>query len=141
MTNEGEVYFTFWGGDFDPDEISMLMNIEPTKIYKKGTPISGEPTPTHSKWILSGGIVKNDFINIYKMSSILISRLEPLEEKIAAIMKKYKLKASLQVNIDFAPHKMVGFENIDGAEIGFEPEVVRFLSNVGASIDVDVCYE
>lgn len=141
MTNEGEVYFSFWGGDFNPDDISKLLGIEPTKIYKKGERIIGEGTPTSSQWILSEGIVKEDVIDIYKMSSNLISKLKPLEKRIIEIVGKYKLKTALQVNIDFAPHKMFDWENIDAAEIGFEPEVIRFLSNVGASIDVDVSYD
>lgn len=127
MTNEGEVYFALYGGDFDPDEVSRLVGIEPTSTRHKG-----EPRPKHSSWKVSSGKVENDIIDVYEMSSTLVSRLQPYAEKIATVKQHMKLEAVLAVVL-----RITTDDSISTPAIGFESEVISFLNAVGASIDVD----
>jgi len=127
VTNEGEVYFGLWGDDFDPDKISELLGIEPTSTARKGN-----PRPVQTSWKLSTGEVKADIIDVYEMSSALVKRLEPIEGKIIEAIAKYKLEAVLQVVLWVTTD-----DTKPTPAIGFEPEVIKFLSSVGASVDVD----
>ena len=54
MTNEGEVYFALYGNNFDPDEVTRRVGVEPTSVLRRG-----EPTPKHSWWMVSSGKMEN----------------------------------------------------------------------------------
>jgi hypothetical protein len=127
MTNEGEVYFALKGESFDPDEITRLVGIEPTSIVRRGN-----PRPTYSSWKLSSGKIENDLIDIYEMSSAIISRLQPSIEKIITAKQQFKLTAILQVVL-----RITADNSISTPAIGFDAKVISFLSAVGASIDID----
>ena len=127
MTNEGRVYFALYGKDFDPDEVTRLVGIEPTATRRKA-----DPKLKHSIWEVSSDHIKDDVIDIYEMSSALVARLKPCVEKIAGVKKQLGCEAVLEV---------VLWITTDGSKstpaIGFDPEVISFLNAVGASIDVD----
>jgi hypothetical protein len=125
MTNEGEVYFKLWGGNFDPARLSL--GLEPTKTQCKG-----DPRPKHSSWIFSTGKLRADLIDVYEMSSSLISQLEPHADKIIQAMKQHSLEAVLEVVLTITTS-----DQISTPAIGFDPRVITFLSTVGASVDID----
>jgi hypothetical protein len=125
--NEGEVYFGLFGDDFDPDEVTALVGIEPTKTARKGNPI-----PKQASWILSTGMIEDDVIDVYEMSSEIIEKLEPLKNQIIEVMKKYELEAVLEVVL-----KVTSDDSKSTPAIGFEANVIKFLSDVDAFIDVD----
>ena len=127
VTNEGEVYFRLWGEGFDPDDVTALLGIEPTK-----TELKGDPIPRHASWNVSEGKLEADVIDVYEMSSALVKRLEPVAENIVEAMKKYGLQAVLQVVLS-----VTSDDSKPTPAIGFESNVVSFLSAIGASIDVD----
>lgn len=125
-TNEGEVYFKLVG-EFDPDIVTKELGIEPTRTKQKGSPI-----PKFDSWHYSHGKVIADFIDIYEMSSKLVEELNPRAEVIAEVVRKHKLMAELQVVLWITMN-----EEISTPAIGFEQNVIQFLSKVGASIDID----
>ena len=127
MTNEGEVYFRLWGEDFDPDDVTTLLGIEPTK-----TELKGDPIPRHTSWKLSGGKLESDVIDVYEMASALARKLAPVAENIIEAMKQHELQAVFQVVL-----WVTSDDSKPTPAIGFEPNVISFLSTIGASIDVD----
>ncbi len=62
--NEGEVYFKLTGEDFDPDEITRELGIEPTRTRRKGNPI-----PRYSSWHYSVGKIVDETVDIYEVST------------------------------------------------------------------------
>lgn len=122
--NEGEVYFAL-RGDFDPTSLSV--GIAPTRVRLKSS-----PTPKQSWWIYSSGKVRNELVDVYAMASALVAALAPCAAAIEAARALYGLEAVLEVVLTFSPH-----EQASTPAIGFEPEVLAFLSRVGASIDID----
>jgi len=126
-TNEGEVYFSLVGDNFDPDEITKYVGLSPTKVRKKNT-----PKPKINSWELSIGKITNDYIDIYEMASFLIEILEPKKELIIGALKKFNAKAHLEVVLWFTSN-----ENISMPAIGFEQKIIKFLSDVNAYIDID----
>jgi Domain of unknown function (DUF4279) len=127
VTNEGEVYFALYGDEFDPDDVTNLIGLEPTTTKRKGSPI-----PKFTSWAISTGKLENDVIDVYDMSSALVSKLSPHAAKIIEAKRQFGLEATLQVVL-----RITTDATKSTPAIGFEREVISFLNSVGASIDVD----
>jgi hypothetical protein len=127
MTNNGEVYFVLFGKDFDPDEATRLIGLNPTEVQRKS-----DPRPKLSMWKFSSGKVADDELDVYGLSSKLISKLLPYATKIAKAKETLQLDAVLEVVL-----YITTAETKSTPAIGFDTVVISFLHAVGASIDVD----
>jgi hypothetical protein len=125
--NEGEVYFCLYGDDFDPDAVTKVIGINPTRTKRKGDPI-----PRCSSWHYSTGKIENDLVDVYELSSSLIAKLAPYSDNILKVKRDYNLKAILEVVLTISPD-----DSKSTPAIGFESEVIAFLHKVGATIDID----
>ena len=126
--NEGEVYFALTGDyDFDPAVITERLGIEPSRVKRKA-----DPRPTTTSWVLSSGKVVDELVDVYAMSSELVSRLAPRTQQIKQLMTDLNLSAVLEVVL-----RITMDETKSTPAIGFEAETIRFLSSVSAFIDVD----
>ena len=121
VTNEGEVYFALFGGDFDPNEVTRLVGLEPTSIRRKR-----DPVPRHSSWQFSIGKVEGEVVDVYEMSRALVERLSSHTQGIIRAMQELKLEAVLQVVLRISTD-----DSVSTPAIGFTPEVLSFLSAVG----------
>ncbi|MDD5303258.1 MAG: DUF4279 domain-containing protein [Elusimicrobia bacterium] len=127
ILNEGYVYFSLFGDDFDPDQVSEIIGIKATKTRRKGTPV-----PKHTSWIFSTDELKSERIDVYEMSSALISKLAPFTEGIVEARKRFGLAAVLEVVLRISPD-----ESLSTPAIGFERDVLEFVYKTGATIDID----
>jgi len=130
-TNECEVYFALNGDDFDPNEITKLLQIEPTRIRKNQELIPGRHKKINS-WILSTGKVVHEYIDTYEMSSKIIEILAPKIDLIIKAIEMFKATPHMEVVIWFATN-----ENISTPAIGFEKSTIEFLGEIGGFIDID----
>jgi hypothetical protein len=125
--NEGEVYLGLFGDDFDPDAVTQVIGVNPTKITRKGKPV-----PKYSSWRFSTGNIKDDAVNVYQMSSSLVKILTPYAENIVKAKNDFGLEAVLEVVLTIT---------IDDSKstpaIGFDSDVLAFLNKIGATIDID----
>jgi hypothetical protein len=127
-TNQGEVYFALMSDrDFDPAVVTQRLGIQPTRVLRKAN-----PKPKITSWALSSGKVAGEVVDVYAMLGPLISRLAPLAEPIKQLMAELDLTAVLQVVLHISMD-----ESKSTPALGFDSPTVRFLSAVGASIDVD----
>ena len=128
MTNEGEVYFALCSdADFDPHDVTRTVGIEPSRTKRKAS-----PRPKHTSWEVSSGKVESDVIDIYAMSSALISRLRTHADKIVQAKRQFGLTAYLEVVLWISAD-----EATSTPAIGFDTDVISFLNAVSAHIDVD----
>ncbi len=125
--NEGEVYFKLIGDDFDPDEITRLVGLQPTRTNRKG-----KLRAKFDAWCYSSGKVIDEVIDIYEMSSRLIEILEPKTSVILEAIERFRLSAELQIILWITMD-----DSKSTPAIGFESETIAFLNSVGASIDID----
>jgi hypothetical protein len=125
--NEGEVYLRLFGDDFDPDEVSKVIGINPIRARRKG-----EPTPKYSYWDYSTGTVEDEVVDVYEMSSSLVTTLDQYADNIIKAMNVFNLQAVLEVVLTITPD-----DSKSTPAIGFESEVISFLHKVGATIDID----
>lgn len=125
--SEGEVYFSLYGTGFEPDTITKRLGLEPTSVQRESS-----PRPKHSSWKLSSGRVQGDIVDVYDLSSALVAKLSPHASEITAMKQELRVEAALQVVLWITTD-----QSKSTPAIGFEPGVVAFLAQVGASIDID----
>lgn len=130
-TNEGRVYFALDGDDFDPDEITKFLGLEPTKIKRKGSRIPGK-LPKMTSWELSTEEVIDECIDVFEMSTHIIGILKPKIDLIIEAIVRFKLEPRFQVVLTFSMN-----EEHSTPAIGFEVETTEFLGAIGAFVDID----
>ena len=130
-TNEGRVYFALDGDEFDPDDVTSFIGIEPTSVRRKGSRIQGK-VPINNSWELCTDRIVGEYVNIYEPSSEIVSQLLPKQDLILEAIKRFNLSPRFQIVLWFSADS----EQSTPA-IGFEKEVVEFLGKVGAFVDVD----
>ncbi|MXR69835.1 DUF4279 domain-containing protein [Shewanella sp. JBTF-M18] len=130
-TNQGRVYFALDGDNFDPDEVTKFIGIEPTSIMRKGSKAGGK-LPKKSSWTVSTENVVNEYIDVFDMATEIINVLKPKKDLIIQAIAKFKVKPRLEVVLWFSVN-----EEHSTPAIGFETETVSFLGEIGAFIDID----
>ena len=129
--NECYVYFAFDGEDFEPEEITRILNVTPTSIKRKGERTLSRILK-HNSWRLSTPKIVSEYIDVCEMASSIIRILEPKTDVIKDIKNKFGVTVRLEVVLWITVH-----EEISTPAIGFEAKDIKFLADVGAYIDVD----
>lgn len=129
--NERRVYFALDGDDFDPDEVTKFIGIEPTSVMRKGSKAGGK-SPKVSSWTISTENVIDEYIDVLGMATEIVSLLKPKKKVIIQAIEKFNVKPRLEVVLWFS----FNGEHSTPAN-GFEPDTVSFLGEIGAFIDID----
>ena len=129
-SNQARAYFALCGYHFNPDDITRLLGIDPTSVDASGAKSSLDK-PVLSSWELSTDKVA-DNVDVYKMTDELIKKIEPKKEKILEICKSHNLSPRLGVALVLSVDKN---ENVP--DVGFGARTIRFLSEIGAFINID----
>jgi hypothetical protein len=129
-SNKARAHFTLSGYHFDPDNITRLLGIEPTSIDASGAR-SPLDKPVISTWELSTETI-TDNIDVYKLTEVLIKKIEPAKEKILQVIKSHNLSPRIGVVLVLSIDK-----NESVPDVGFGARTIRFLADIGAFIDVD----
>ena len=128
--HEGRVYFALDGDEFDPNEVTRLLEIEPTTVILKGKSPGYEIRKT--SWILSTENLIRDYIDVFQMSSDIVGRLINKKDILLQALERFKLTPRLEIVLRFSSES-----GISMPAIGFETETVKFLGEIGAHIDID----
>ena len=127
-TNRGKVYFALMSDhDFDPNLITQRLGIEPSKIRRKA-----DPRPKITSWELSSGEVVGEVVDVHALAAPLVGRLAPHTDHIKQLVSELDLSAVLQVVLHISRD-----DAKSTPAIGFDSATVKFLGEIGASIDVD----
>ena len=129
-SNKARAHFTLAGYHFNPDDITRLIGLEPTSIDASGAH-SNLDKPVLSSWELSTETVSDD-IDVYKLTESLIKQIEPAKEKILQVIKSHNLSPRIEVVIVLSVDK-----DESEPEVGFGARTIKFLSEIGAFINVD----
>ncbi len=130
-TNEGRVYFALDGDNFDPDDITAFLGLEPTSIMRKGSRIPGK-IPKISSWELSTDEIISDYIDVFEMSGKIVSILKPKINLILEAKKQFNVEPRFQIVLTLSMD-----EEHSTPAIGFEVETTEFLGAIGAFVDID----
>lgn len=131
MKNKGRVCFNLWG-DFSPADATKMIGIEPTESWFKHERFPERKVPKASIWDYSSEEVDAEIVDIYELSKNLVANLKPHAREIKEFVEDNKLRATLEVILYISPDEMVSTPII-----GFGREVIDFLSEIGAIIDID----
>lgn len=129
-SNKVRAYFGLAGYHFNPDDITRLLGIEPTSIDASGARGSLDK-PALSFWELSTETVTDD-IDVYKLTEDLIKQIEPAKEKILQVAKSHNLSPRIVVELILSVDK-----DESEPEVGFGARTIKFLSEIGAFINLD----
>lgn len=129
--NECRVYFALYGDNFDPEEITRFLGIEPTSTKRRGENVPGH-IPKFSSWTLSTENVTGDIADVYDLASEIVRKLQPKRDSIIEVMNRFCAFSKLQVVLSISIK-----DEVSTPAIGFDVETTRFLGEIGAFIDVD----
>lgn len=129
-SNTARAYFMLAGYHFNPDDITRLLEIKPTKIDASGAR-SGLDTPVLSTWEVSTDTA-TDEVDVYKLTDDLIKQIEPAKEKILQVIKSHNLSPRIGVVL------LLSVDKGDTVpDVGFGARTIRFLAEIGAFINVE----
>lgn len=129
-SNTARAYFMLAGYHFNPDDVTRLLAIEPTKIDASGA-TSGLDNPVLSTWEVSTDTVTDD-VDVYRLTDELIKQIEPAKDKILQVIKSHNLSPRIGVELVLSVDK-----DESEPEVGFGARTIRFLSEIGAFINVE----
>jgi len=128
--NKGRAFFALAGYNFNPDEVTGHLGIEPTSVDASGA--SAEPgKPVISLWELSTEEVSEE-VDVYKLTEDIVKRIEPIKDKILEIIKSHNLSPRIGVVLELSIDKG---ETVP--DVGFGSRTIRFLAEIGAFVNVD----
>lgn len=128
--NEARAHFSLMGYHFNPDHITQHLGLQPTSVDASGAQSSLDK-PVLSSWELSTDTVTGN-IDVYKLTEDLIKKLEPVQDKIVEICKSHNLSPRIGVVLVLSVDK-----NETVPDVGFGARTIRFLSEIGAFINID----
>ena len=132
-SNKGRAYFALVGYHFKPDDITRLLELEPTSVNAAGSQGSLDK-PAISSWELSTDTVNGDEadLDLYVLTDIILKQLEPVKDKIIDVCKSHNLSPRIGVELTLSVDK-----DDASPEVGFGARMIRFLADIGAFINVD----
>jgi hypothetical protein len=119
------------GDNFDPDDLTEYLGIEPTSTKRKGERIQNL-LPKTSSWQLSTDNIVNNVIDVFEMSSSIVKKLLPKKELIIKAKAHFGVSPRLEVVLFISTNELHSTP-----AIGFDADVVAFLGEIGAYIDID----
>ncbi len=136
MRSEISVYFAFSGFDIDPDEITRLTGITPTRIQRAGDPVSWASSLSEEDkqrirvktngWVMYSGLDSN--VDLPTQVKALLEKLESAWDRLIELSQQYEP----------AVECIVRSYGGDRPEITFDKEVVRKLAQLNAELGVDL---
>lgn len=122
-------YFSIYGDSFDIDDITYRLNIFPTETKLKGIIPVGRKRPSiETSWRISTN--EDESLDINNQLTQLI---ELLHAKTACLCD---IKSLSNVNFVFA--FVVKVENGEKPAMHFSTDSLKFISSIGAEIDIDL---
>ena len=132
-SNKGRAYFGLSGYHFNPDDITRVLGIEPTSINNAG--MHGNlDKPVISSWEISTETITEDteVVDVYKLSEIILKKIEPVKEEILQICKSHNLSPRMGVELTLSTDK-----DDTCPDVGFGARLVKFMAEIGAFINID----
>ena len=120
------LYFALIADQFDPVEVSKVLNLKPTSTRKKAY-----PTPQFTSWKYT--IEAGSHPDLESSLEQLINIFEPKIDKINQLKRSFKLDTRLQfiIDIDIDPEQSTPY-------FPFNKRVIRFLAETETVVDFDI---
>jgi len=133
-SNKGRAYFALVGYHFNPDNITSILELEPTSTNDAGA-ISNLDKPVISSWEFSTETITSETqdLDIYKLiDDEILKKIEPVKDKIIEVCKSQNLSPRIGVVLTLSIDK-----DENTPDVGFGSRVIKFCSEIGAFINID----
>lgn len=130
IPNKGRAYFGLSGYHFNPDDITRLTGLEPTKTDASGAS-AGLDKPVISTWEISTDEVTEN-VDVYELTETLTKQIEPVKDKILQIIESHNLSPRLGVELTLSINK-----EEECPDVGFGGRTTRLMAEIGAFINID----
>jgi len=129
---ESYVYFALFGDDFDINEFTKQIGIDPTSSWRKGDQSQNNQKRKDSCWMLSTEKGK-EYIEIDNLVNEIVRKLFDKIDVINMIKHQFHLKSVLEVvlDIDINPEKST-------PAIGHDLKTIEFLYKTQTITDIDI---
>lgn len=126
------VYFALTGDDFDPQEITNYLGVEPSDIWEKGDKGKYNSLHKYSCWQLSTEKGK-EYIEIDKLVNEIVEILFDKIDKINKLKQGFKLNSVLEIvmDVDINPDQST-------PALGHDLKTIEFLYKTRTGTDVDI---
>jgi len=126
------VYFALTGDDFDPQQLTHRIGIEPTESWIKGDKGKFKPKLNYSCWKLSTK-EGNEYFVIYRLIEEIVAILYDKIDIINEVKTQYKLEPILEIvlDIDINPE-------ISTPAMGHDLKTIEFLYKTNTRTDIDI---
>ncbi|MCU7526760.1 MAG: DUF4279 domain-containing protein [Ignavibacteria bacterium] len=130
MANEIKTYFTLYGNDFDPEDISKELNLTPDNIWRKGDRI-GNSILFYKEYGWEIRTKREETLEIEPQINEIIKIIEPKTDTIIQLMEKYGLSAELSCFVlhDHEDERPVLYINKD---------LMKKISRLNCDLDIDL---
>lgn len=123
------VEFTILGDNLNPQEVTEILNIQPQKQWVKGDGIPRkEYKRKDSCWVISTGYEESLDINV-QISKVV----KLIEQKIIHLRRLKEV-----YNLEFIFSIVVNIENNQKPAMYFNRELLEFVNQINAEIDIDL---
>lgn len=132
MKHKTKVLFRVTGEYLDPEALSLVFNLSPTKIWHKGDLVTNKTTHLHKEggWELKIEKLGDGFTELL---NIIIKSLYSIRDKIKEVAQHFFIELQCVVHIYNSCD-----DNIPSIHI--ENWQLKFFSEIGADIDVDIIW-
>jgi hypothetical protein len=131
-------YFSIFGDDFPLDKVTQILNIEPTRSYKKGEVIVRPKNDNviittinyrkETAWKLSTGYQESTDIN--DQLYLLLDTLENKVSELIRIKDEYKVSFTIMI--------VINIENNEKPAMYLEQRFISFVHTINAGVDFDL---
>lgn len=125
------VYFSLSGNDFDPEDVTTELGIEPSQTQKKGEKGNYIKASKFSYWKLQSNIVDNIFLD--NLVEDIVSILGKKIDEINRLKEKFGLSSRIQVVMYVDTN-----EEVSTPALGHSEKVIEFLYRTNSATDVDI---
>ncbi len=129
-SNKGRAYFMLGGYHFNPDDITKIIGLEPTKTDASGAS-SGLDKPKTSTWEISTETVEGD-VDVYLLTDEIRKLVEPKKEEIKAVCESHNLSPRISIVLELSIDK-----DETEPDVGFGARTINFLAEIGGFMNVE----
>ncbi len=129
MASKIKVSFIITGIGFNPTEISTLIGLKPTKIWRLGETIKPSILKRkHDGWCIS--TTEKESMDLNEEVLFLLRKIISFKSNILNVCKKFNLSSEIAIT--------VYVENNEIPSLHFNSKVVSIISELNTEIDIDL---
>ena len=128
--NKGRAYFMLGGYHFNPDDITRLIGLQPTKVDATGAG-SGLDKPKTSTWEISTETEEGE-VDVYQLTDDIRKLVEPKKQEIIDVCISHNLSPRISIVLELSIDK-----GETEPDVGFGARTIKFLAEIGGFMNVE----